>query len=369
MQKSYLIRPILYLLSCILYPVFIAIYLVLSIIKTVINIHLKIKHGSSYHGMLSGGDIIWSVEDVSKTVINIFLVLQDDNDNDAGFIERIKKEIYEKYHKNIKDFSKLSCIRQRKLGYTYLLKNQIRISECVKVENGGSGKPKLSRIEVENIISNHSNKPLPRNNDALWEIIIFDKPMESDGQKKHYPILCRFSHMVGDGLSLITVLTTIFGKNSSSVLDQLRQKWAPMIRDRKDEIKVTKLRNFLYFLHVLLMSPFIIIHQSFMRKVDDNILHGQQLCGKKILVYSNEEDQRLVQVVKNMKRVLPTVNFSEFVLTAISASFNAYFEKVGIKQHVSIISSFVFPSTSEYHVMFEQNFHFCSSRHSFCLND
>lgn len=307
---------------------FIAIFLALTLIKTVINMTLKITHGSLYNGMLSGGDVIWSVEDISKTVINILLVVQDEDGN-GDFVERITKEIYAKYQENIKDFTKLSCIRRRKMGYTYLIKNQVDISECVKVDDDGfNDNAELSRDEIENLIGYYSNKSLPRENDALWEIILFKKPMKWSDQKKHYPILCRFSHVVGDGLSLITVLTTIFGKNTGSVLDHLKNKWKAIVANKKDEVRTTKLKNVFYFLHVLLMSPFIIIHQSFMRKTDVNILHGPPLSGEKILVYSVEKEEKLVSMVKNMKRILPNVNFSEFILTAISASFTAYFEKV-----------------------------------------
>lgn len=326
-------RLCFYSLSFAIFPALFTTFLLLATFRAITNIYLKSKYGSFYGGLLSGADVIWSVEDDSKNIINTLVKVEGESGNTENFIETLKRDICAKFSEYVNEFPKLSCIRQEILGYTYLLKNQIDFTECVTVTNLHIGKEKT---ELEKVLGDYSNKPLPKNNAALWEIIIFSEPIEWSNQRNSFPVLCRFNHIVGDGMSLTTVLSIIFGSKNTMNLNYLQQKWRNLITKRKpatkhsDGSRLSKARNLLYFLHVSLIAPILIFHQSFLRKCDVNTLHGPPLSGEKILVYTVEENAILVPRVKKIKRRLPAVSFTDIILTAISNSLDTHFQKVGI---------------------------------------
>lgn len=300
------------------------------ILKNILNLYLKTIYGSFYGGMLSGGDVIWTIEDVSKNIINVLVILENESTNAEHFVKELKKEIFNRISDNLNQFPKLSSVRHRTMGYTYLIKHQIDVNECVTVTNINCNRIKISRNELEQIISAHSNKPLPNENMALWEIMLFSNPIEWINEKEHIAVLCRFSHVIGDGLSLISVFSTIFGNRDPLLEEYLKQNLKKTALN-KNKHKADQFAKVLSFIHILLMSPFVIFHQSYLRKSDVNILHGPSLSGQKILVHSIEENEQLVPMVKKIKSMLPTVSFSEIILTAVSKSLDTYFQKVSIE--------------------------------------
>lgn len=284
--------------------------------------------------MLSGGDAIWDVEDVLKNIINILVLVEDDNDKSHNFAEIIASDINKNFPRYCNDYPKIACGLQRSMGYTYLIKNQIDVSELVSFADNIDNDKRVSRSKIESIVHNYYSKPLPKENTALWEIIFFNQPiMYSDGKKK-FPVLCRFNHVFGDGLSIAMFLSTIFGNKEMMIAEYLRKKWKHLIENKREESKYTKLTNIFYLLHALLMSPFVILHQNFLRRHDLNILHGPSLSGEKTMVFSVEEKQRLIPVLKKMKNELTTVKFSELILTALSGSLHAHFVKVCYNLHL-----------------------------------
>lgn len=328
LQRSYLARPFFYLLSCVIIPIFFFILAFFSLISVIIDLYLKIKYGFLYGGMLSGGDAIWDVEDVLKNIINILVLVEEDNDKSHNFAETMASNINKNFPTYCNDYPKIACGLQRSMGYTYLIKNKIDVSELVSVAAIIDNDKRVSRSKIESIFHNYYSKPLPRENTALWEIIFFNQPiMCSDGKKK-FPVLCRFNHVFGDGLSIAMFLSTIFGNKKMMIAEYLRKKLKLLIENKHEESKYTKLTQFFYLLHALLMSPFVILHQNHLRKHDANILHGPSLSGEKIMVFSVEEKQRLIPILKKMKNELSTVRFSELILTAISGSLHAHFVKV-----------------------------------------
>lgn len=332
-RNSFSARPFFYLVSCFLFPILSGFCLILATFKFLTNLYLKIRYGSFYGGMLSAGDAIWAIEDVSKTIINTLVFVEEDNVDVETFVRATRNEIFRKFCQHLNDFPKLGCVRRRCMGYSYLVKNQIDVTQCVSIFNVRSNKEILLREDIDTILSAYCNRQLPNENSALWEIIIFSKPVEWTEKKNKFVGLFRFSHTVGDGLALASVLSIIFGNRKTVILDHFKHKWGHASAGRENEAKhklfINKLKNVLYMADAMLMIPSVILHQSFFRKSDNNTLHGPLLSGEKILVYSIEEKTRLVSIVKSMKNRIKNISFSDIVLTAISKSLHSHFSKVG----------------------------------------
>lgn len=296
-------------------------FIILKCFKGILSFYLKNKYGQLFAGILSGGDTYWGIEGSPKNIINIALFFESKSDDD-NFIENLKQYGIRRFTENVKLFPKLSCVCRNFMGYTYLLKNEVNFTEFISVIDNGKI---LSRADLENEINRYCNRLLPKNNTALWEAIFFSRPLEKSNQ---FVLLMRLSHIIGDGLSISTILLSMFGKTNTEIKHYLRENLKNILPSRATEQNKDKLKRFLHLIHIILIIPFVLIVQSYFRISDVNSLRRSSLVGQKQVVFTFEETERLVPLVKKMKKVLPKVSFTEIILTAISKSLFNHFEKV-----------------------------------------
>lgn len=77
-----------------------------------------------------------------------------------------------------KQEGKLTSTFHTFLGQDYLLKNQIGIDEIIKPMPS----PKIGPFNdayLKKLVGDLGNTPLPRNNTALWEVLIGSNPLEN----------------------------------------------------------------------------------------------------------------------------------------------------------------------------------------------
>ncbi|KAJ8944329.1 hypothetical protein NQ318_016136, partial [Aromia moschata] len=148
-----------------------------------------------------------------------------------------------------------------------------------------------------------------------------------------FPVMLRFSHIVGDGLAL----TNFFLRSLSNNFHELNIDFERATRSNKINSNNKnascywiKLKSLLTTISnnidSILMAPAIILYETYLRKEDSNALHNCRLSGDKILVSAMEGEKRLLPLVKKIKNSMPSATFSDVVLTGISGSLNKYFE-------------------------------------------
>ncbi|KAJ8971945.1 hypothetical protein NQ317_013573 [Molorchus minor] len=294
-------------------------------------------------------DTIWATEDISRDIINVLVVINIDKPE--NITEQIKTIVSNKIFKQSKEFLKLTSIRIKSMGYHFLLRDQVTVDDIVSTLNFERDCGIITESVLQKTISEYSNRPLPKNDSALWEILVSPNPVQwkrSKGQANVYPILMRFSHIVGDGLSLTnfalrTLAMTLLGSfHKTFALSKTKDAVLSNPVDGEQLNVVTKakacIQHILEYLRIILIAPTIIFMENFVRKEDVNDIHGCQLSGDKILVYAVEEDTQMISVVKKIKAAVPESTFSDVLLTGISGTLAKYFKN---KKRVKVVFKIV----------------------------
>lgn len=217
----------------------------------------------------------------------------------------------------------------------------------------------------------------------------------------HFQVLFRIHHSLGDGVALLRLfLETIADREHSK-----KNLWAHCVRARQKlktyfendfttpkfeqkfsiwkSISSLNAREFQrlwnrfksFLLHfaqnmaIFFMSPASIIHQGFFKKIDENCLHRQKLTGEKVnwmffpvcfsfsqyniriifqiicWRFEDDDDLDLLDTMKSIKRNFQGVRFSDVLLSALSISFQNYFESKG--DHIPNTMTVVVPARIE----------------------
>lgn len=283
-------------------------------------------HGSSFVGFLPGSDALWASGENFRNVINILFLMKEVNNSTENFPEKLKREVSRILSKNFHRFPKLSYEIRRSKTFPYYLKNRIDLSEYITVIELDGLEP-LSQSELEKIVTSYADRSFPKNNTALWEIIIFSKPVIMLDQNENYVVLWRFSHCAGDGLALTTTITNIFGNDTGfAKRNDLNRIYG--IKQVRNENVLNKLKRIAKHTHIFLMSPFILIRQINHNKPDTSFSREPAFCGERTLMYEIEDKPRFMEYVKIIKNVVPGTTFSEIVMTTISGSLYTYLRRV-----------------------------------------
>lgn len=305
------------------------------LIKEVVNIILKLKYGNSFGGILASADCIWAIEDTSKAVINILLIIKLNSDNSESIIDRIKHLVSKNIFQKPEDFPKLTSTRHRFMGYNFLLKNRFTVDDCVSALKI-RGDKKLSEGELRDVISECCNELLPKQHSTLWQILVSPQPVQWHRAKETsncYPVLLRFSHIVGDGASLTNLMLKTFAEETckNTSFEKLHINLSEhLTRTNNDVVSklVHAIKGFFNFVYLVSIAPSMIFHQHFLRSDDVNSLHGQEMSGEKNLVYAVKDGKELFILVKDIKNSIPNCKFSDILFAAISRSLEEHFTRV-----------------------------------------
>ncbi|XP_060535240.1 uncharacterized protein LOC132707410 isoform X1 [Cylas formicarius] len=324
-------RPstLLYLLALTLVPIVVLSLIVLAAYRHLVRLLLVLRHGDKFGGMFEGADMVWAIQEKEwRSILSIILVLESDTKMDMR--DRLRKIAEERvFHTT--DYPKLSSTRHHFLGYTYMLRNTYTAEEGISLLKIPENKP-FDESALNEVASEVCNSPLDKEDTAMWALLVSPIPLAQKNEGKYlYPIILRFSHAVGDGVTYVSFLIKIFsnGSISSYLQDHLKKayanseqsaaNWYTVLKDG-----VSKFVNFAYFLFIFLGLS--IYHHS-LRDFDKHELHGRILTGDKIATWSCEETAGLVPTVRRIKNRVPGGKFSSVVLTALSASLTDFFKR------------------------------------------
>ncbi|XP_017777436.1 PREDICTED: uncharacterized protein LOC108563313 [Nicrophorus vespilloides] len=291
--------------------------IILAIYYEIINFVLRLKHGDDYCGIMDGSDVIWVVEEETSSLIKTLIMVDAKDGEDCEPLFEFIKSSYEKIAKSHK---KMSWVRKYFMGYGYFLKTHINIHEHVRYLED------YKDVEGLNLLMDKlSDSPLPAGNTALWEVYVGRVPLKWDknGGKVQYPIFTKYHHSLGDGMSLMTLITTQLIDNGVNIMKESCETYSNVLK--KSALKKSQ-PTFLENVKKLLNKSYYITYFGLLDDKDENMLHQKRLSNEKHICYSLEkESTNYVEKVKSIKNRFKGISFNDVIMSAFSASCAEYY--------------------------------------------
>jgi len=226
---------------------------------------------------LRGDDAVWQQDrPTNRHIIHALMVVEGTPD-----IEKLRQIIYERlvYGKNEKGeriCPRMTQVIEKHLGY-FVWKEDENFSMEKHVLNWEGNFPK-SLEDLEVAISEICSLPLPESL-SPWQFLVV--PIIDDDC---FGLILRVHHSVADGVAI----TRVFVRNLYDV--------PPLAPEPK---KFSTKQRFYMWCKALVVGPFMVLRKIFSR-ADASKIHGQKLCGKKVVAWSKNVELSLVKQVKNM---------------------------------------------------------------------
>ena len=222
-------------------------------------------------------DAVWQQDrPTNRHIIHALMVIEGSPD-----IEKLRQIVHDRlvYGKDEKDeriCPRLTQVIQKHFGY-FVWKEDEKFNVKHHVLNWNGNLPNSSE-DLDVAISEICSTPLP---DFLspWQFLVVPV-LEGDC----FGLVLRVHHSVADGVAL----TRVFVKNLYDVPPQ-----AP------EPKKFSTKQRFYMWCKAIVVGPFIVLTKFFSR-ADASKIHGQELCGKKVVAWSKNVDLSLVKQVKNV---------------------------------------------------------------------
>ncbi|XP_055320369.1 uncharacterized protein LOC129577418 [Sitodiplosis mosellana] len=376
-----------------LLPLLLTLWLCMLCYRHHIHHTIKRKYGDKFRGFLDGSDAVWALEDdFAKSVINIMALVeinvQSNNsaaDSAVNILLALRKRLSLRFLGEYKTFPKLFYKRCKEHGYSFWTnENECTIEDYIRFMPNitEAAKHTDNKKYIESAFGALCNMPLMNNHSASWEILVSKRHItdyNSEGNlATHIPVLFRIHHSLGDGVALLRLfLETIADRENSK-----KNLWTNCIHQRQklktyfenefspptfvQKFSIWKsiasmnarefqriwnrlklyVQNLATRISILFLSPASIVQQGF-KKIDENTLHQQKLTGDKIICwhFENDDDLDLLDTMKAIKRNFQGVRFSDVLLSALSISFQNYFESKG--HHIPNTMTAVLPARIE----------------------
>lgn len=226
---------------------------------------------------LRGDDAVWQQDrPTNRHIIHALMVVEGKPDI-AKLREIIQERlVYGQDEKGKRICPRMTQVIQNHLGY-FVWKEDKSFSMEKHVLNWEGNLPK-TLDDVEETIAEICPNPLPENL-SPWQFLVFPV-LEEDC----FGLLLRIHHSVADGVAL----TRVFVRNLYDV--------PPIAPEPK---KFTTKQRFYMWCKALVVGPFFVL-TKFFSKADSSKIHGQDLCGTKVVAWSKNVDLSLVKRVKNI---------------------------------------------------------------------
>ena len=222
-------------------------------------------------------DAVWQQDrPTNRHIIHALMVIEGSPD-----IEKLRqivhdRLVYGKDEKGERICPRLTQVIQKHFGY-FVWKEDEKFNVKHHVLNWNGNLPNSSE-DLDVAISEICSTPLP---DFLspWQFLVVPV-LEGDC----FGLVLRVHHSVADGVAL----TRVFVKNLYDV--------PPQVPEPK---KFSTKQRFYMWCKAIVVGPFIVLTKFFSR-ADASKIHGQELCGKKVVAWSKNVDLSLVKQVKNV---------------------------------------------------------------------
>lgn len=307
----------------------------------VVHFMLRMKHGSSYGGIIDGRDSVYNLE--NENPAHVLIIVQYKPTKGRSFYERVRNRAYKELVVKGKHHPKIFGIVKMYMGYTYLLKNKLTFNDCIKqlqIVNTDNGE--ITKEDLLRIMEDSCETPLPKDRAGLWDAYIGTQPVQWENNTpnndlKSYPIIFRMNHTLADAKHLIFGIFGLFGDSSEMKVGCRTINLTTMYEGASRRIcSLNFIRGLAFQIkycfrlcYVMFLSPAVLFVNALLMADDTNTLHGPRLIYKKhFLLNVDGKSSNYVQIAKRIKRKIPNCTFADVFLTAMAANFREYFQKV-----------------------------------------
>ncbi|XP_065161749.1 uncharacterized protein [Atheta coriaria] len=306
------------ILTSFLVPLVFITIIFLSIYYELIELYLRYKHGNNFYAMLDGCDRIWVVKSPSKNVINvIYAIVPNDNPNLSS---ELLQFFVDKYKIIAKTHPRFTSVIKSFLGLQYYHKVDLDIYACVKYFDEYA-----NTADFYNLTEDYCNKELPKGDTYLWEFYVGRKLITWHDGTEILPLMVRYHHSLGDGVSLVTLMTTHLLQDGVEIMRKKCETYKAILTKPKNNTKESAKSNPGVKIMKLLQKKFYYPTLSAPEK--DNLLHGPEISGKKHMICCWEKpDANYVNKVKKIKNYYKMA-FADVISTSISAALCEHFSK------------------------------------------
>ena len=299
------VSAVIYLLECVL--TFLASCLVIPVLLIVVAV-LKLGEFSVRRYIswarncipLEADDAVWQQDrPTNRHIVHALMVIEGRPD-----IEKLRQMIHErlvfgKDGKGKRICPRLTQVIRKHLGF-YVWQEDESFNMKNHVVNWDGNFPKCLD-ELESTIAEICSTPLPKFL-SPWQFLVI--PIVDENC---FGLILRVHHSVADGVAL----TRVFVKNLYDV--------PPQTPEPK---KFTTKQRFYMWFKAVVVGPLLVLTKFFSR-ADDSKLHGQGLCGKKVVAWSKNVDLSLVKQIKNV--VGSTVN--DVMVSCLAGAMHDYLKR------------------------------------------
>ncbi|KAF2892498.1 hypothetical protein ILUMI_13676 [Ignelater luminosus] len=314
-QPPLWIIPVLLIITiCI--PIAITVLCTFALYRECVRIILKIKYGERFGGLLNGSDAFHTTGETMQHLIHSLLVYQCPK---TMSIQEFYK-ILETNLRKIYSLPKFNVILKKEFGYSYMLKETSNFDTAFrKMKLINTEDHKLSKVELMLLVDEYANSPLPKDNLIPWEVLVGSQSIKwRDEEHNYYFSFDSYHHALADGVALLKLVVAAHAGNEQNTTARVSRK--------NFNVTIKFLKLSLEKVLALILIPSWYVSSLILKGRDQNILKRKKLSNQFHFV-TNVEDSGYVQKIKRIKNKIAGVSFSDVLLTAVSASFNEFFNK------------------------------------------
>lgn len=252
---------------------------------------------------LDEDDAVWQQDTpTNRHIIHALMILEG-----TPNLEKIKKIVCERMVYKVNENGERVCPRLSQVitkccgQFVWKEEENFQIEQHISLWQGEVPK---NKEELENVLSKLAPTPLP-NDLSPWHFYIIPTKYE----RPSYAFLMRIHHSMGDGVGL----TRVFVKNMYD---------CPPIGG--EPRKFTTKQRFYMWCKAMFMGPMLVINKMLTR-ADKSAVHGPELSGHKVIVWSDDVCLDLVKTVKN--KTGTTVN--DVMVSCLAGAIQEYLQQYG----------------------------------------
>ncbi|KAF5296570.1 hypothetical protein FQA39_LY12488 [Lamprigera yunnana] len=305
----------------------------LWIYKWIINLYLKVKHGSNFVAMVRGADVLYSSDSHENSRICCLLVLEiSDKMSVDDLFDSLKEVVYRNCLQDNKKLYKFQSVLHECGGYLYLLKENVTVNDCVKKLRTIEKCDQLSEEDLLRLVGECKDAPLPKNNTILWEFSLGTQSIrwvnDAKTNMKYYPLVLRTHHAICDGFSFSQFLFGVMSDKS----EQVKVRPEVYLSKTKDRpLLLDILTTAFLTLYSFLYSPSVIVQTFVFKENEINIFCGPKLNNVDVMAMKVDEGEYF-QKLQRIKSSVKGVNFSNILFAAYSYSLQEHFQKHSYSQ-------------------------------------
>ncbi|KAF2902292.1 hypothetical protein ILUMI_03894 [Ignelater luminosus] len=318
-------------------PILVPVVCLFALYRIFISTILRIKHGTDFGGLLSGSDAFHVVGDPSNAIsISCFMIRCEKYTSEEFF--GVAKGLIARCF----NASKFNSIFLKSYGYSYMLKQQMDVDECVvKMKTVATDEKRLTKEDLFRLLSHHYNESLPKNGKIPWQVLIGTQRVKwKDDGHDYYPLMCKIHHTIADGITLIKLLVSVVADkkqvDNTEMLDPQKLNSENGGINKKQgsfldfQILKTIKHAFVVFgtyCYIFYLLPSSMVVFFMYKGKDSNLLYSKSISNQKVLGSYSEENDEYFQKIKRIKKKFPEIAFSTILFAAFSASLDNYFKK------------------------------------------